>query len=161
MICCCGAGWAEATLADGPSSATASYLGDALGELLEANGTRFEGADEARCSWEEEPGEYRWLFQGTGADVHLRVLAFADVYSKEPDHQGVVVFETRQPLREVARSIADGAQAVLDQHGEDEYLRRWVHFSVPDWTSGAGPTAAKRGGDTNARQQVRASPSAA
>ena len=50
--CLVGAGWAEATLSDGPSSATltASYLGDALGELLEANGTRFEGADEARCS---------------------------------------------------------------------------------------------------------------
>lgn len=158
-----GTGWAEATLSDGPSSTTltASYLEDELGELLEAIGTMFEGADEARCSWEEEPGEYRWLFQGTGAEVHLRVVAFADVYSKELDHQGVVVFETRQPLREVARSTADGAQAVLDQYGEDEYLRRWVDFPFPTGHLEMVRGRLSAGGDTNARRQVRASLSAA
>jgi hypothetical protein len=128
-----GIGWAEATVSDGSSSATltASYLEDALGELLEAIGTMLEGADEARCSWEEEPGEYRWVFQGSETDVHLRVLGFADVYSREPDHRGVVVFETRQPLRDIAEAVANGAQAVLDEYGEDEYLRRWVDFPFP------------------------------
>lgn len=128
-----GTGWAEATVSDGSCSATltASYLEDALGDLLEAVGIMLEGADETRCSWEEEPGEFRWFFQRSETDVHLRVLGFADVYSREPDHQGIVVFETRQPLRVIAEAIAEGAQATLDQYGEDEYLRRWVDFPFP------------------------------
>jgi hypothetical protein len=128
-----GTGWAEARIADGSSSATmtASYLEDALGVLLEAVGVLLEGADEARCSWQEEPGEYRWVFERAGTDVRLRVLAFRDVYSREPDDEGVVVFETRQALTEMAAVIADGGQAVLDELGEDEYLRRWVDFPFP------------------------------
>jgi hypothetical protein len=110
---------------------TASYLEDALGVLLEAVGVVLEGADEARCSWEEEPGEYRWIFERAGSDVHLRVLAFRDVYTRDPDGEGVVVFETRQPLREMATAVADGAQAVLDEYGADEYRRRWVDFPFP------------------------------
>jgi hypothetical protein len=56
-------------MCDGASSATitASYLMDALGLLLEDVGSMLEGVDEARCSWEEEPGEYRWIFEGMGA----------------------------------------------------------------------------------------------
>jgi len=128
-----GTGWAEARVADGTSSATitASYLEDALGVLLEAIGVLLEGAEEARCSWEEEPGEYRWVFVREGSDVRLRVIAFADVYSKEPDDKGVVVFDTITPLREIAEVVAQGAQKVLDEYGEGEYLRRWVDHPFP------------------------------
>ena len=60
-----GTGWAEARVADGSASVTitAPNLEDALGVLLEAVGTLLEGADEARWLWEEEPGEYRWVFE--------------------------------------------------------------------------------------------------
>jgi hypothetical protein len=128
-----GTGWAEAWVADGAVAATitASYLEDALGELLEAIGLLLEGADQARCSWEEEPGEYRWIFERAGADVRLRVIAFADIYSREPDGSGTVVFETAAPLRDVASAIADGAQKLLDEYGEVEYLRRWVDHPFP------------------------------
>jgi hypothetical protein len=128
-----GTGWAEARIADGTSSATitASYLGDALCDLLEAVGVLLEGAEEARCSWEEEPGEYRWIFERTGSDVGVRVLALSDNFPREPDERGVVVFETRTPLREVARAVVEGAQKALDHYGEEEYLRRWVDHPFP------------------------------
>lgn len=128
-----GPGWSEARLADGSNAVTitASYLGDALGELLEALGLLLEGADQARCSWEEEPGEYRWLFQRSDAGVWLRVLAFPDQYAEEPDERGEVLFETRAPLREIVEAIADGAEKVLERYGEDEYLRRWVEHPFP------------------------------
>ena len=128
-----GTGWAEARVADGPVAVTitASYLEDALGELLEAIGLLLEGADGARCSWQEEPREYRWIFHRAGSDVRLRVIAFADMYSREPDESGTVVFETTAPLRDVASAIAGGAQEVLDEHGEAEYLRRWVDHPFP------------------------------
>jgi hypothetical protein len=128
-----GTGWAEARLSDRSSSTTitASYLADALGDLLVAVASMLDGADEARCSWQEEPGEYRWVFQRAGSDVHLRVLAFPDGQANDPDGSGVVVFETRQPLRGMARVIGDAAQAVLEEYGEDEYRRRWVEFPFP------------------------------
>ena len=128
-----GTGWAEARLAEGSNEVTitASYLEDALGDLLEAVGVLLEGAEQSRCCWEEEPGEYRWVFQRVASDVRLRVLAFRDLYSKEPDDRGTVVFESSMPLREVAAAIADGAQAVLDEYGEDEYLRLWAEHPFP------------------------------
>ena len=128
-----GSGWAEASVANGSvvATITASYLEDALGELLEAIGLLLEGANQARCSWEEEPGEYRWVFDRSGSEVRLRVIAFEDNYSREPDDSGTVVFETSAPLRVVASAIADGAQRVLDEYGEAEYLRRWVDHPFP------------------------------
>lgn len=128
-----GTGWSEARLEDRSSSATitASYLEDALGDLLEAVGVLLEGAQEARCSWAEEPGEYRWLFDRADSDVRLRVLAFRDLYSPESDDRGHVVFETKTPLREMAEAVADGAQRVLDEYGEAEYQRRWVEHPFP------------------------------
>jgi hypothetical protein len=31
----------------------------------------------------------------------------------------------------MAEAIAGGAQAVLDEQGQDDYLRRWVEFPFP------------------------------
>jgi hypothetical protein len=128
-----GTGWAEALVSDGCASAaiTASYLTDALGVLLEAVGSMLDGAGEARCSWEEEPGEYRWLFERTGEGVRLRILTFSDMYPPQPDDQGTLVFESRRSMREIAYAVADAAQALLDELGEDEYLRLWVEHPFP------------------------------
>jgi len=128
-----GKGWAEARIADDDSWAilTASYLSDALGDLLEAIGVLLEGAPEARCSWEEEPGEYRWIFRRSGHDVHLTVLAFPDQLARQPDEQGRLVFRTIQPLRVIALVIADGAAAVLNEYDEDRYNEEWVEAPFP------------------------------
>jgi hypothetical protein len=128
-----GVGWASVRIRDDRSDATvtASYLDDALGDLLEAVGVLLEGDDEARCSWTEEPGEFRWVFHRAGSDVGLRVLRSPDMYSEEPDGSGALVFETHQPLRDVALAITTGAQAVLDEYGEDGYLDRWVEHPFP------------------------------
>lgn len=128
-----GAGWSEGSISDGHASATltASYLEDALGDLLEAVGVLLEGAIDARCSWEEEPGEYRWIFSRQGNDVRLQVLGFEDMYSLKPDPAGYSIFETSLSLRDLAIAIADGAQAVLDEHGEDGYLAKWDQHPFP------------------------------
>src|SRR4051794_38082323 len=88
-----GTGWAQARVSDASSSVTitASYLTDALGVLLEAVSHLLEGADRARCSWEVEPGEYRWIFEAADSLVRLRVLAFGDMYPQEPDDKGEVI----------------------------------------------------------------------
>lgn len=128
-----GAGWAEASISGGEASATlrASYLGDALGDLLEAVGVLLEGATGARCSWEDEPGEYRWIFSRRGEDVHVQVLGFEDSYLRKPDAAGTVVYESTLPLLGLAVAMADGAQAVLDEHGADGYMAKWIGHPFP------------------------------
>lgn len=128
-----GTGWAEARIADDETwaSLTASYLSDALGNLLEAVGVLLEGADAASCSWDEEPGEYRWLFTRAGESVHLRILALPDQFPPQPDSAGTVVFETTQPLPVVAAAVAQGAADVLAEHGEKKYLELWVDDPFP------------------------------
>jgi hypothetical protein len=144
-----GAGWAEARIADASSTATvtASYLSDALRDLLRAVLLLLEGAAEARCSWEEEPGEFRWVLTRAGnGQVDLKILAFDDLwaapdrkaedgaqarFANEPDDQGELLFLTSQPLGVLARAIADGAAAVLAEHGEEGYLAEWGLAAFP------------------------------
>src|SRR5664279_1329088 len=128
-----GTGWSEARLADdrGSATITASYLSDALGELLEAVGLLLEGAPAARCSWDEEPGEYRWIFDRDEETVRLRVLGFRGLWGNEPDERGSTVFETVQTLRALASAIAAGAQTVLDEYGEEGYKAKWIEHSFP------------------------------
>lgn len=128
-----GLGWAEAELVDDAASATitASYLTDALADLLETVAGLLTGAWEGRCSWEEEPGEYRWTFQQIGGRVDLRVLWFDDVYDEQPDERGRIVFATQQPLHVLASAIADGAARVLAEYGQDGYRERWHLYPFP------------------------------
>jgi hypothetical protein len=121
-------GEVEARLADECDTATvtASWVTeDTLGDLLEALVALLEGAAETRCSWEEEPGEYRWIFTRTNGQVELRVLGFADLDDHEPDERGELVFATRQDLQVLAAAIVDGITAMLAEYGEDGY-QEWM-----------------------------------
>jgi hypothetical protein len=121
-------GEVEARLADERTAATvtASWVTeDALGDLLEALVHLLEGAAETRCSWEEEPGEYRWIFIRTRGQVELRVLGFADLDDHEPDEHGRLVFATRQDPQTLVSVIADGITAMLAEYGEAGY-QEWM-----------------------------------
>jgi hypothetical protein len=128
-----GTGWASATIAHGGATAelTASYLSDALGVLLLAVEEALSGAEEARCSWDEEPGEYRWIFKSDGVDVDLEIKWFDALWGDEPDENGRSVFAVSVALREAAVCFAGSAQAVLDKHGTAGYLEKWLDFPFP------------------------------
>jgi len=108
----------------------ASYISDCLGNLLYALWSLMQGEAETRCSWEDEPGEYRWIMRRGGDDVSLRILQFADSVPRQPDEVGRPIFETRQNLRVFARAIALGASRALAQHGEGGYEDR-MHRPFP------------------------------
>lgn len=128
-----GTGWAEASIRHGDASLllTASYLGDALGNLLHAVEDLLAGAGSSRCAWEEEPGQYWWLFERTADVVRLRILWFDD-WVAEPDDSGVLRFEGTVPLADLAMAIASGAEKVLAEYGVEGYLRRWVAAPFPE-----------------------------
>ncbi len=128
-----GSGWADARLAHGDdwTELSASYLSDTVGELLLALAQLQDGDIAATASWEQEPGEYRWLFRREADDVTLKVLAFPDSWPPQPDAEGTVVFEARTSLNEMAQSFAVGLRAVLDEWGEKGYKQQWIEHPFP------------------------------
>jgi hypothetical protein len=132
-------GWADARIADDESEygyLAASYLSDALAALLDAVALTVEGAEEARCSWDDEPGEQRFVLRRDGDFLVLRILRFDAIgrfanEDQEPDGDGRCVFESRQPVRVVGRVILEAAESVLAEWGDDGYLEQWGEHPFP------------------------------
>lgn len=128
-----GTGWAWARISHGDSTAdiTASYLVDALGDLLLAVWTLTEGARDARCSWAEEPGEYRWLFRIDGDHVDVHILQFDDLWTGRADERGRTVFRAAMALRVLVEAVAQAATEVERRYGRDGYRDKWVEYGFP------------------------------
>jgi hypothetical protein len=62
---------------------TASYLSDALGDLLQGVLRALRGANTVEFVWLEEPGEYRWRFETTDDVTVLSITSTADVRREE------------------------------------------------------------------------------
>jgi hypothetical protein len=128
-----GTGWSEARFAVGDQwvGLTASYLEDALGDLLLAVRLLVEGDTSARASWAEEPGEYRWLLDRSNGLVRVRIVALADIYDDAPNEAGELIFDESCDFRAFVAATASGARRVLEQHGETGYREKWVDHPFP------------------------------
>ncbi len=130
-----GHGRADATLAieDQVAAVSASYLGDALGDLLTPLVALVRGATAARASWDEEPGEFRWLFANESGRARVRVLAFPECrdFVDAPDADGEVLVDAVCDLDALVGAIAEGAQSVLDLYGETGYRQKWGKHAFP------------------------------
>jgi len=58
-----GAGWADARMSHDGSyrDIAVSYLSDALGDMVRAAVQLLRGASEVSFSFQDEPGEHRWI----------------------------------------------------------------------------------------------------
>lgn len=128
-----GTGWSEARLTIGAASTplTASYLDDALGEVVVAALLLPESESALRISWAEEPGEYRWVLDPSGDRLSVRVLWFDALWGSDPDEAGRVLMEATCSVVGFRRAIAAGARAVLDEWGEAGYREKWVDHDFP------------------------------
>lgn len=128
-----GTGWSEARFAVGDAwvGLTASYLDDALGDLLLAARLLVEGDTTASASWAEEPGEYRWIMERSGPKVRVRIVGFPELWSDAPLEEGEVLLDASCELRELLTALAAGARQVLDAHGEAGYREKWVDHAFP------------------------------
>jgi hypothetical protein len=132
-----GSGWAELELRSGHQSFTVdgvSYTTDALGDLLRAALMIATGAWSASVSFDGEPRESR-LIAGNFWDAAsrrrrfcVRVLEFADIASKQPDEEGVPVFEAECEARDFAAAVRDAARRLWEV-GADGY--RWRDIPFP------------------------------
>jgi hypothetical protein len=131
-----GAGWSEARLTIGAASTplSASYLDDALGDLIAAAALLPGAESTIRVSWAEEPGEFRWVLDRSGVDLSVRVLWFDSLWGPDTDEKGKVLLNAACSLKAFQRAIAAGARAVLDEWGEEGYRTKWIEHDFPTST---------------------------
>lgn len=129
-----GTGWSECRVAVGEQQAivSASYLSDALGDVVGAVVRLVEGQPEAGASFDEEPGEYRWRFSRVGADrLRVRILEFPELWGHRPDEEGKTLFEAECRLRTFAGAVLSELQRLLAEYGVAGYRERWVEHEFP------------------------------
>ncbi|NUR94896.1 MAG: hypothetical protein HOV67_06490 [Kribbellaceae bacterium] len=127
-------GWGAGKLQIGPMAVelSASYLGDALGDLVRGALALARGSAEVRFAWAEEPGEFRWILERLGEMLSVRVLWFDDgPFSSQTDERGIERLAATCDPAAFLRAIATGAAAVRDELGVDGYRRRWGEHDFP------------------------------
>lgn len=128
-----GRGWSECIVEinDQQAHLTASYLSNALADLLDAVTAVVRGADEATASFTEEPGEYRWRFRRSQDRLCVRILWFNEIWSNYPDQDGELILEAECRLRTFAGAVLSASQQVLATHGLNGYREKWVNHEFP------------------------------
>lgn len=129
-----GIGWAECVISDSQTSCstTASYLSDALGSLVRAAIALLTGFSALTFSFEEEPGEYRWVIRSPRYnEIELRILDFPDVYSALPEADGRLLFQTVCVPETFAMAVFEAAERLRIEIGEAGYAEKWVEHPFP------------------------------
>jgi hypothetical protein len=129
-----GSGWSSCTieLYGQTCVVTASYLSDALRELVSATNHLLGGGKEARFQFDEEPGEYRWILSSTGeGGLRIKILQFPQLWGEKPDSDGQTVLEATCPVRLFGEAVLLSLNRILDEHGLRGYREKWVNADFP------------------------------
>jgi hypothetical protein len=124
-----GTGWMDATVSADWTGVTmyVSYLTDAPKDLGWETVALLGGAEVVRCSWLDEPGEWRWVLTRSGEALHVVIRRFADWSPQVDDERGSVFFEAECGVTRFATQVRGQLQRLLNEHGEEGYLREWQH----------------------------------
>ena len=97
-----------ATLSYGTQEVTitaSSIPSEPLLPLLWAVRLLLMGTSEARCSWWEEPGEYRWLFKRQDGNILMHILWFKNI-ARWSDEKGQTVLQMECDLYAFAKRLS-------------------------------------------------------
>jgi hypothetical protein len=129
-----GIGWAECTISDADNTCTvsASYLSDALGNLVLAANALLSRFSSLAFGFDEEPGEYRWVISSPRLnEIELQILGLGELWGGKPNSDGQLMFRTICTPETFAESVHGAAAAVLAEYGEAGYLEKWTEYPFP------------------------------
>jgi hypothetical protein len=128
-----GSGTAKVMLGQGEKSITifASYLSNALGDLLDAINALLAGNPRAVCAMQDEPGEWRWVLERSSDQLRIQILRFDKNFSDKPDDAGTPLLDITCPLLQFVRRIKMTVDDLLEEHGVDGYRELWVNHDFP------------------------------
>lgn len=130
-----GTGWSRCVVEYGEQrcEVSASYLSDALRNLVLFALAISSGFRSASFGMDEEPGEYRWLAELEEANlVKLRVLEFPELWGQKPNSMGKTLFEASFRPVVVAEAVVEAADRVLEAHGANGYRDKWAEHGFPE-----------------------------
>src|SRR5690349_3731380 len=93
-----GSGWAECVVSsDGEScQLTASYLSDALRNLVLAANSVLAGFSALTFGFDDEPGEFRWVITAPRlGEIQIEILAFPELWGGKPNADGEPLYRSR------------------------------------------------------------------
>lgn len=122
-----GRGWVEATLSNGEKDVTinASYLSDAPNDLIIAVAVLLEGVKETTCSWQEEPGEYRWLLKREDDSVSIQVLLLKQSFSRQNNLSGQKIIVGQEDLDKFTQQIINEFDTIATKYTFNGYKNYW------------------------------------
>ena len=129
-----GAGWAKCSLQSDTSAVqiTSSYLSDSLRDLVLSAVSVLGGFRGVVFSFDEEPGQYRWVIESTGhTTFDLQLIEFPDLGSNEPNDKGSLLFLVHTNRLIYAQAVHSAASAVLAKHGLAGYAESWHMHPFP------------------------------
>ncbi len=129
-----GTGWAECTLSDESSSCelTASYLSDALHNLVTAATAVLSGFLQVTFRFDEEPGEYRWVIYSPRVnEIQIEIREFDELWGNQSNSEGRLLFNTLCLPETFAKAVLAAAEQLLEKHGEAGYLEQWTEHPFP------------------------------
>lgn len=127
-------GWADCTISDQGMSCTvsASYLSDALCNLVIAATAIVSDFAAVTFRFDEEPGEYRWVIKSPRPnEIELKILEFPQTWGGLPDEEGVELFRTICLPGTFGRAVLEAAEGVLSTNGIDGYAEKWSEHPFP------------------------------
>ncbi len=129
-----GTGWSECTVRVNGTTATvtASYLGDALGDLASAVTAALRGQPKSVARFWEEPGEYRWILEPLrpGA-VRIRIIEFPHLWGDRPNEDGRVLLDAECSLVELGKALLACLLQLEGKYGVHGYREKWVEHDFP------------------------------
>jgi hypothetical protein len=129
-----GSGWAECNVSSDEQTCvlTASYLSDALRNLvLAANGV-LAGFSTLTFRFDEEPGEFRWLITTPRPnEIQIDILHFPELWGGRPDGEGNSLYRSRCRPIEFAQAVENAARRALEAYGESGYKEKWEEHPFP------------------------------
>lgn len=129
-----GTGWAECTIVvdNNSCTVTASYLSDSLKDFVEAVCSLLRGNPASRFSFEEEPGEYRWILNTEPVEeVKITIVEFTDLWDDKPDSEGMIVFQAKVGIHDFATALKAALDRILNEHGLSGYKKKWIEHDFP------------------------------
>lgn len=129
-----GTGWSKCVVEANDSRAelSASYLSDALGNLVLSAIAVASGFHTAEFGFDEEPGEYRWsLIAVDNNTIRLRLFEFEELWGNKPTASGRLHLETTLTPLAYAKAVHACAAAVQKEHGVAGYAEKWAEHPFP------------------------------
>jgi hypothetical protein len=129
-----GTGWAECNVSSGEQTCllSASYLSNALRNLILAANGVLAGFSKLTFSFDEEPGEFRWVITSPRLnEIKIEILEFQELWGGRSDTEGKSLYQSLCRPIVFAVAVEEAAKRVLQTHGESGYREKWSEHSFP------------------------------